>query len=100
MKKNAHPSLHPVVFIDASTGDEIKTRSTVTSAETRDIDGVPHYVIKCDITSASPPFYTGNSRLLDTEGRVERFKRKYAKQQQGKKQGQGGQQQGQEQADK
>ena len=80
MKKNKHPSLHPVVFVDASTGDEIQTRSTQTSDEKRDIEGVPHYVIKCDITSASHPFYTGSARLVDAEGRVERFKRKYRKQ--------------------
>ena len=79
MKKGTHPELNNVVFIDASSGDEIITRSTQSSGETRDINGVPHYVIKSDITSYSHPFYTGTQRVLDAEGRVDRFKRKYGR---------------------
>ena len=79
MRQGIHPELHNVIFVDGSTGDEIMTRSTLKSDETRDVDGVEHFVIKCDITSFSHPFYTGNQRLLDTEGRVDRFRRKYGK---------------------
>ena len=79
MKPEIHPEYNPVVFVDVSTGDEIVTRSTATSSETRDIDGVEHYIIKCDITSFTHPYYTGTQRLVDTAGRVERFKRKYGK---------------------
>ena len=79
MKKGTHPEVNNVVFIDASTGDEFITRSTLTSGETRDIDGVKHFVIKSDITSFSHPFYTGTQRVLDAEGRVDRFKRKYGR---------------------
>ena len=79
MKDGIHPQLHNVIFRDASTGDEVVSRSTQKSGETRDIDGVTHFVINCDITSFSHPFYTGNQRLVDTEGRVDRFRRKYGK---------------------
>lgn len=79
MKKGIHPELSPAVFIDASSGDEIITRTTLRGAETRDIDGVTHLVFKSDITSYSHPFYTGTQRVLDAEGRVDRFKRKYGR---------------------
>ncbi|MEE2779090.1 MAG: type B 50S ribosomal protein L31 [Myxococcota bacterium] len=78
MKEGIHPEYNPVVFIDVSTGDEIQTRSTLTSDESRDIDGVSHYVINCDITSFTHPFYTGKQKLLDAEGRIDRFRKKYA----------------------
>ena len=78
MKEGIHPDYHPVVFIDVSTGDEIQTRSTMTSDKTRDIDGVSHYVVNCVITSFTHPFYTGKQKLLDAEGRIDRFRKKYA----------------------
>ena len=56
---------------------KIVTRSTATSAETRDIDGVEHYIIKCDITAFTHPFFTGKQKLVDTEGRIDRFRKKY-----------------------
>jgi large subunit ribosomal protein L31 len=49
----------------------------MTSAETRDIDGVEHQVIRVDISSYSHPFFTGKQKVLDTEGRVERFNKRY-----------------------
>jgi len=77
MKEGIHPPYHPVIFVDASTGDEIVSRSTATSKETRDIDGVTHYVISCDLTSFTHPFYTGKQKLVDSEGRIDRFRKKY-----------------------
>ena len=77
MKKEIHPKYHPVVFVDPSVGAEFVTRSTMTSKETRDIDGVEHYVVKMEISSASHPFYTGKRKFVDTAGRVERFRQKY-----------------------
>ena len=75
MKQEIHPTLHPVVFVD---GDhEIITRSTKKSNETREINGIEHYVIPIDISSYSHPFFTGKQRLIDTEGRVERFRRRF-----------------------
>ena len=75
MKAEIHPTLHPVVFVDGE--HEIITRSTKKSNETREINGVEHYVLPIDISSYSHPFFTGKSRLVDTEGRVERFRRKF-----------------------
>jgi len=77
MRKEIHPDYHPVVFVDPSVGAEFVTRSTMTSSEVRKIDGVDHYVIRMEISSASHPFYTGKQRFVDTAGRVERFREKY-----------------------
>lgn len=77
MKAGIHPELHPVVFVDHGAGAEFITRSTLTSKNTRDIDGVKHYVIQVDISSASHPFYTGKQRALTQAGRVEKFNKKY-----------------------
>jgi large subunit ribosomal protein L31 len=77
MKKDIHPKYHPVVFVDPSVGAEFVTRSTMTSGEVRNIDGVDHYVIRMEISSASHPFFTGKQRFVDTAGRVERFREKY-----------------------
>ena len=79
MKENIHPDYHPVVFVDAAADFELVTRSTKTSNETRVIDGVEHYVIRVEISSASHPFFTGQQRFVDTAGRVEKFQRKYEK---------------------
>ncbi len=74
MKTDIHPKLHPVVFVDSSCGAEFVTLSTLSSKETKKIKGVDHYIISVDITSASHPFYTGKQMLIDTAGRVDRFK--------------------------
>ncbi len=83
MKADIHPQLYPVVFVDAGTGDEIVTRSTMRSREVREIDGVQHYVVRSDVTSYSHPFYTGRQRQVAAVGRVERFNRKYKKRRRG-----------------
>lgn len=75
MKSETHPAYHPVVFVDGE--HEIITRSTLTSGETRNIDGVDHYVIGIDVSSYSHPFYTGMQRTEHRAGRVERFRQKY-----------------------
>ncbi|MDJ0836311.1 MAG: type B 50S ribosomal protein L31 [Acidobacteriota bacterium] len=79
MKQGIHPKYHPVVFVDAGTGAEFTTYSTMKSDTQRDVDGVPHYEVRLEISSDSHPFWTGNQKLVDTEGRVERFRRKYGR---------------------
>jgi len=79
MKADIHPEYHPVVFVDSGTGAEFITSSTMKSDSVRDIDGVQHYEVRMEITSDSHPFWTGTQKLVDTEGRVERFRRKYGK---------------------
>jgi large subunit ribosomal protein L31 len=77
VKPEIHPEYHPVVFVDLSTGFEFLTRSTMTSEERKTVDGVEAYVVRLDITADSHPFFTGEQRIVDTAGRVERFRRRY-----------------------
>jgi large subunit ribosomal protein L31 len=77
MKPDIHPKLNNVVFIDGR--NEITTLSTMSSSETKKIDGVDHFVVHVDISGHSHPFYTGKQRLVDTAGRIERFKARYNK---------------------
>lgn len=77
MKKNIHPEYRPVVFRDVSCDFQFVTRSCATARDTTTIDGVEYPVVSVDISSESHPFYTGTQKLMDTEGRVERFRKKY-----------------------
>ena len=77
MKPEIHPDYHPVIYIDAATGDEWMSRSTQTSKETREVDGEQIPVIKLEISSASHPFWTGTMRELDTDGKIDRFRKRY-----------------------
>lgn len=77
MKKSIHPDYHPVVFVDPSVGAEFITRSTIKTNEVRKINGVDHFVVRMEISSASHPFFTGKRKFVDTAGRVERFREKY-----------------------
>ncbi|GAA4664604.1 type B 50S ribosomal protein L31 [Gordonia humi] len=78
MKSGIHPDYHPVVFRDAATGSQFLTRSTATSENTVEwSDGNTYPLITVDVTSDSHPFWTGAQRVMDSEGRVERFKRRY-----------------------
>ncbi|MER7767603.1 type B 50S ribosomal protein L31 [Kitasatospora sp. NPDC096140] len=78
MKPGIHPAYRPVVFRDKVGGLAFLTRSTVTGDRTVVWeDGNTYPVIDVEISSASHPFYTGQSRVLDTAGRVERFRQRY-----------------------
>ncbi len=78
MKRDIHPDYHPVVFQDSSTGTAFLTRSTATSAQTIEwTDGNTYPLIRAEITSDSHPFWTGAQRVVDTAGRVEKFRRRY-----------------------
>lgn len=77
MKAEIHPDYHPVCFVDVSSGRRFLTKSTLKSARKETIDGVEHYVVLRDVTSDSHPAYTGEKRLLDTAGRVEKFTSKF-----------------------
>ncbi len=80
MKPAIHPPYAPVIFRDKSAGFTMLTRSTRTSSTTMDWeDGKTYPVIDVEVSSASHPFYTGQSRVLDTAGRVEQFNRRYGK---------------------
>ena len=78
MKKDIHPDYNLVVFKDVSSDFAILTRSTIPTKETTTwTDGKEYPLFKVDISSASHPFYTGTQKVLDTEGRVERFNKKF-----------------------
>jgi large subunit ribosomal protein L31 len=78
MKSGIHPAYNPVLFYDTSADTYILTRSTRTSTETKLwSDGNTYPVIRVDISSASHPFWTGNQRVIDTAGQVEKFRRRY-----------------------
>ncbi|WP_031077427.1 type B 50S ribosomal protein L31 [Streptomyces sp. NRRL S-118] len=78
MKPGIHPPYAPVVFRDKAGGFAFLTRSTATSDKTVEWeDGTTYPVIDVEISSASHPFYTGQARVLDTAGRVEKFEKRY-----------------------
>ncbi|MDX3236879.1 type B 50S ribosomal protein L31 [Streptomyces sp. ME03-5709C] len=78
MQHTIHPAYRPVVFRDRGADRAFLTRSTMTSEKTVVWeDGNTYPVVDVETSSASHPFYTGNARILDTAGRVERFERRY-----------------------
>ena len=80
MKKDIHPNYRPVVFQDNSADFAFLTKSTVETKETITwTDGKEYPLVCVDISSQSHPFYTGKQNIVDTAGRVDRFKRKYGK---------------------
>ncbi|OBX24590.1 large subunit ribosomal protein L31 [Gelidibacter algens] len=80
MKKGIHPENYRLVaFKDMSNEDVFLTKSTADTNETIDVDGVEYPLVKMEISRSSHPFYTGKSKLVDTAGRIDKFKNKYAK---------------------
>lgn len=75
MKKDIHPAAYrPVAFQDLNNNETIITRSTVATDETITVDGVEYPLVKVHISSSSHPFFTGQEKLVDIEGRVDKFK--------------------------
>ncbi len=80
MKEKIHPKVNTVVFKDISCDFSFLGTSTLDSKEkVKWTDGKEYPLIKVEISSASHPFYTGKQRVIDTEGRIDRFKRRYGK---------------------
>ena len=80
MKQEIHPVYREVIFKDISSDFEILTRSTVQAKDKGTWkDGKEYPLVKVEISSHSHPFFTGQQRLLDTEGRVEKFMKRYKK---------------------
>ena len=79
MKKNIHPTLNPVCFVDVSTGKKFISKSTASSKKSENIHGIDHYVLVRDVTMDSHPAYTGEKRFVDTAGRVEKFQSKFSR---------------------
>ena len=79
MKKEIHPQMYDVVYVDSSSGAQFISTSTEKSEETATIDGKEYFVIKVDISSDTHPFYTGKQKLIDEAGRIEKFEARRAK---------------------
>lgn len=80
MKAGIHPEYREVVFQDVTTDFAFLTRSTLNSKESiKWTDGKEYPLIKVEISSASHPFYTGQHKIVDTTGRVDKFRKRYAK---------------------
>jgi len=78
VKKDIHPKYREVVFVDTSSDLRFLTRSTIDTSETIEWeDGNTYPMARVEISSASHPFYTGKQILVDSGGRVERFRRRY-----------------------
>jgi large subunit ribosomal protein L31 len=79
MKADIHPAYREVVFQDVTSDFRFLTRSTLSSKETVKFDDGKEYpLIKVDVSSATHPFYTGQNKLMDVSGRVDKFRKRYA----------------------
>ena len=78
MKDATHPKVYPVLFVDGE--HEWTGISTNKTSQTRVVDGVEHFIVNLEISAYSHPFYTGQKKLVDTAGRVEKFMRRYGNQ--------------------
>ena len=80
MKKDIHPTNYSLVaFKDMSNEEVFITKSCADTKDTLEVDGVEYPLIKMEISSSSHPFYTGKTKLVDTAGRIDKFRSKYAK---------------------
>jgi len=80
MKDGIHPEYRDVVFQDVTSDFKILTRSTLSSKETvKWEDGNEYPLVKIEVSSSSHPFYTGQNKVIDTSGRVDKFRKRYAK---------------------
>ena len=80
MKADIHPENYRLVaFKDMSNDDIFITKSTVNSKEIIEVDGKEYPLVKLEISRTSHPYYTGKSELVDTAGRIDKFKSKYSK---------------------
>ena len=80
MKKGIHPENYRLVaFKDMSNDDVFITKSTAETKETLEVDGVEYPLVKLEISRTSHPYYTGKAKLVDTAGRIDKFKSKYQK---------------------
>ena len=77
MKKGIHPDYRDVVFHDLSSDYKFLTRSTVQTRDTIEYEGKTYPLVKIEVSSQSHPFYTGKNVLLDTAGRVDKFRKRY-----------------------
>ncbi len=78
MKKETHPEYQDVLFVDSSTGHKFVIGSTLKPKEKETFEGKEYPVYHVTVSSASHPFFTGSEKIIDSEGRVNKFLRRYA----------------------
>ena len=79
MKEGIHPNYRDVVFHDLSCDFKFITRSTIATRDTIDFNGKQYPLVKIEVSSESHPFFTGQHKIVDTAGRVEKFRQKFGK---------------------
>lgn len=79
MKKKTHPDYQEILFEDSSNGYKFVCGSTLKPQEKATFEGKEYPLYRVPISSASHPFYTGSKQFIDTEGRMDKFAKKYAK---------------------
>ena len=77
MREGIHPEYRPVVFRDAGSGQSFVIRSTVKTRESGEVNGEKLPLVTLDVSHLSHPFYTGKTRVTDTGGRIDKFKKRY-----------------------
>lgn len=78
MKKQGHPEYQDILFVDSSTGFKFVCGSTLKPKEKEAFEGKEYPVYRVPVSSASHPFFTGSKGLIDSEGRVDKFRKKYS----------------------
>lgn len=77
MKEGIHPNYREVVFHDVSADFKFITRSTINTRDTIEFEGKTYPLVKIEISAESHPFYTGKHKIVDTAGRVDKFRKKF-----------------------
>ena len=77
MKTDIHPDYREVVFHDVSCDFKFVTRSTINTRETITHEGKEYPLVKIEVSAESHPFFTGKHKIVDTAGRVEKFRQKF-----------------------
>ncbi len=77
MKQGIHPDYREVVFHDLSCDFKFITRSTINTRETIEFEGKQYPLVKIEVSAESHPFYTGKHKIVDTAGRVDKFRKKF-----------------------
>ena len=77
MKPEIHPEYREVLFHDLSCDFKFITRSTINTRETINFEGKDYPLVKIEVSAESHPFYTGKHKIVDTAGRVEKFRQKF-----------------------
>jgi large subunit ribosomal protein L31 len=79
MKKEIHPPYQEILFVDTATGHKFVCGSTLQPEEREEFEGKEYPVYRVPISSASHPFFTGSQQFVDTEGRVDKFRKRYTR---------------------